>query len=165
MLLLPGEVSAMRIPSMLPILAVVTCLALVAWQVAGARESKSQGNCTALHAGITAQLTQVTQGYSEPGVMVLFHLLNDSETTQNTAPESWQIVIDGKELKDSGWIFGNGPQPVGGYGTLAAGATFDFGTALPIAEYFPETREHRLSWKGKYFQSPTVTVRIPTPKH
>jgi hypothetical protein len=155
----------MRILSMLPRVAAVTCLALVVWHVAGAQESKSQGNCTGLHAGITAQLTQATQGYSEPSVMVTFHLLNDSETAQATAPESWKIVIDGKELSDSGWIFANGPEPVGGYGTLATGSTFDFGTALPIAKYFPETKDYRISWKGRYFQSPTVTVRIPTLKH
>ena len=155
----------MRIPSMLPIIAAVTCLALAAWHVAEARESKSQGNCTALHAGITAQLMQVTEGYSEPSVMFTFHLLNDSETAQTTAPETWKIVIDGKELKDSGWIFANGPAPVGGYGTLASGSIFDFGTALPIANYFPETREYRISWKGRYFQSPTATIRIPTSKH
>ena len=155
----------MRIPSMLPSIAAVTCLALVGWHVTGAQESTSQGNCTGLHAGITAQLMQVTQGYSEPSVMVAFHLLNDSETAQTTAPESWKIVIDGKELSDSGWIFGNGPEPVGGYGKLAAGSTFDFGKALPIAKYFPETKEYRISWKGRYFQSPTVTVRIPTSKH
>jgi hypothetical protein len=152
----------MRISAMLQRIAAVTCLALIAWHVTGAQESKSQGNCTGLHAGITAQLTQ---GYSESSVMVAFHLLNDSETAQSTAPESWKIVIDGKELSDSGWIFGNGPGPVEGYGTLAAGATFDFGKALPIAKYFPETREYRISWKGRYFQSPTVTVRIPTSKH
>jgi|SRR5580704_9268391 hypothetical protein len=152
----------MRILSMLPRVAAVTCLALIAWHVTGGQDSKSQGNCTALHAGITAQLTQ---GYSEPSVMVAFHLLNDSETAQTTAPDSWKIVIDGKELSDSGWIFGNGPEPVEGYGTLATGSTFDFGKALPIVKYFAETKEHRISWKGRYFQSPTVTVRIPTSEH
>lgn len=152
----------MRIPALLLGIGTVTCLASVAWHGTGMQESKTQGNCLGLHAGITAQSTQ---GYSDPSVMVSFHLLNDSETAQNTAPESWQIVIDGKELKDSGWIFGNGPGPVGGYGTLAAGATFDFGKALPIAKYFPETQEHRISWKGRYFQSPTVTVGIPASKH
>jgi hypothetical protein len=152
----------MRIPSMLPTFATVTCLALVAWHVTGAQESKSRGNCTGLHAGITAQLTQ---GYSEPSVMVGFYLLNDSETAQTTAPESWKIVIDGKELRDSDWIFGNGPGPAGGYGTLAAGSTFNFGKALPIATYFPETKEYRISWKGRSFQSPTVTLRIPMSKH
>jgi hypothetical protein len=127
----------------------------------GAQEAKSQPNGTGFHARITAQLTQ---RYGYPSVMVEFHLLNESETAHNTAPESWKIVIDGKELKDSDWIFGNGPAPVEGYGMLAAGATFDFGKALPIAKYFPETRAYRISWKGRYFHSPTVTVRIPTSK-
>lgn len=143
------------------LLGAVTCLALVVCHDTGGQEFKSQSNCLGLHAGITAQLTQ---WYSDPSVMISFHLLNDSEITQNTAPESWQIVIDGKELRDSDWILGNGPQPTGGYGTLAAGATFDFGVALPIAKYFPETREHRISWKGRHFQSSTVTVGIPTSK-
>ena len=152
----------MKIPATMIGVGAVTCLALVAWHATGAQESKSQRNCVGLHAGITAQLTQ---GYSDPSVMISFHLLNDSETTQSTAPESWQIVIDGKELKDSDWILGNGPQPTEGYGTLAAGATFDFGKALPIAKYFSEAREHRISWKGRYFQSPTVAVRISGPEH
>jgi hypothetical protein len=151
----------MRVPALLQRIAAVTCVALVAWNVIGAQVAKSQGNCTGLHAGVTAQLTQ---GYSEPKVMVAFHLLNDSETAQNTAPESWKIVIDGKELNDSDWILSNGPGPVGGYGTLAAGATFDFGKALPVAKYFPETKKYRVSWRGRYFQSPTVTIRIPTSK-
>jgi hypothetical protein len=159
MLLHPGGASLMRIPAMIQRTAAVTFLVLLAWHVTGAQESKSQGNCTGLHAGIAAQLTQ---GYSEPSVMVAFLLLNDSEAAQSTAPESWKIVIDGKELSDSDWIFGSGIEPVGGYGTLVAGATFEFGKALPIAKYFPETREYRVSWKGRYFQSPTVTVRIPT---
>ena len=152
----------MRIPAMLQRIGAVTWFALVAWHITGAQESKSQGNCTGLHAGITAQLTQ---GYSEPSVKVAFLLLNDSETAQSTAPETWTIVIDGKELSDSGFILGNGPGPTGGYRTLAAGSTFDFGKALPIAKYFPETKEYRVSWKGGSFQSPTVVVRIPASKH
>lgn len=154
--------SAMRIPAKLQRIAAVTCIALLAWHLTVAQHAKSKVNCTGLHAGITAQLTQ---GYSEPSVMVAFLLLNDSDTAQSTAPESWKIVIDGKELSDSDWLFGNGPRPVGGYGTLAAAATFDFGMALSIAKYFPENREHRISWKARDFQSPTVTIRIPTPKH
>ena len=152
----------MRIPAMLQRIAAVTCLALVTWHVTGAQEANPQGSCIGLHAGITAELTQ---GYSEPSVMVAFHLSNDSEAAQSTAPASWKIVIDGKELSDSGWIFGNGPGPAAGYGMLAAGATFDFGKALPVVNYFPEAREYRISWKGRDFQSPTVTVRIPTSKH
>jgi hypothetical protein len=130
------------------------------WQVTKAQERKSP-HCAGLHAGVTAQLTQ---GYDETSVMVAFLLLNDSETAQSTAAESWRIVVDGKELEDSGYILGNGPAPIGGYGTLSSGAAFNFGKALPIAKYFPERREYRISWKGRYFESPTVTVRIPAPK-
>jgi hypothetical protein len=46
--------------------------------------------------------------------------------------------------------------PTGGYGTLAPGATFNFGKALHVANYFPERREYTVSWKGKNFQSPTI---------
>ena len=155
----------MRFSSLLLKIAFATCLALFAWHATGSQESKSQCNCTGLHAGITAQLMQPTQGYGEPSVMISFHLLNDSVTAQTTTPESWKILIDGKELSDSDWIFGNGPEPVGGYGTLAVGASFDFGKALPIAKYFPEPKEYKINWKGRYFQSPTVAVRIPTSKH
>lgn len=147
---------------MLQGIAAVTCLALVAWHVTGAQESKPQGSCRRPscrhYSSIDAGIRRAQRDGRLP-------LLNDSETAQSIAPESWKIVIDGKELSDSDWIFGNGPGPVGGYGTLAAGATFDFGKALPIARYFPETREYRISWKARYFQSPTVTVRIPTSKH
>ena len=49
--------------------------------------------------------------------MLSFILLNDSEKPINAAEEGWTIVIDGKELEDSGYTFGNGPGPVGGWGT------------------------------------------------
>jgi hypothetical protein len=132
-------------------------------QLMAAQEApKSPDSCVGLHAGISAQLTKLTQGYAEPSVMVTFLLLNDSETTRGAAPESWRLVIDGKELEESHFLFSNGPKPIGGYGTLDSGASFNFGMALPIAKYFPEQREYRISWKGRYFQSPTVTVRIPS---
>jgi hypothetical protein len=140
------------------------CAAVVGLQVVQAQQPKSSSNCAGLHAGITAQLTKPRQGYYEPSVFVSFLLLNDSATPQSTATESWKIIVDGKELPDSGYIFGNGPMPSGGYETLASGATFQFGSALPIAKYFPDEREYRVSWKGRHFQSPTVTIRIPTTK-
>lgn len=148
----------MKRPSILLRVGAATFLALAVCHSAVAQVAKDQNGCLGLHAGITVELTQ---GYSDPSVMVVFVLLNDSEIAQNTAPESWQIVIDGKVLKDSGWILGNGPMPTGGFGKLSAGQKYDFGKALPIAQYFPEKREYKVSWKGKNFQSPTVKVKIP----
>lgn len=126
--------------------------------LANAQKPNPPCDCAGLHAGITAELTK---GYSEPSVMVVFVLLNDSPTDQITAPESWKLVIDDHELDDSGMLFGNGPMPTKGYGALGSGATFQLGKALAISKYFPEHREYRISWKSRHFQSPTVTVKVP----
>ena len=72
----------------------------------------------------------------------------------------WQIVIDGKELIDSGFIFGNGFQPDGGYGVLKPGESYEFGRELEISRYFPKLGEHTLSWKGQLFHSSTIKVNI-----
>jgi hypothetical protein len=95
--------------------------------------------------------------------MLTFVLLNDSDAPINTVEESWQIVIDGKELADSSFIFGNGIQPAGGWGILKPGESFQFGKGLALSNYFPDEREYKVSWKGKGFQSSTIAVRI-TPK-
>jgi len=108
-----------------------------------------------------AQVANRNLRYSEPSVTIFFLLLNDSASDLPTAEGSWRIVIDGKELEDSNFIFGNGPRPAGGYGKLSSGANFNFTYALPISKYFPESKEYKVSWRGKYFQSPTTTVRIP----
>ena len=95
--------------------------------------------------------------------MLTFILLNDSDAPINAVEGGWQIVIDGKELKDSDSIFGNGTGPVGGYGTLKPGESYEFGKGLELSRYFPEEREYKVSWKGKAFRSSTITVRV-TPK-
>lgn len=92
--------------------------------------------------------------------MLTFILLNDSERPINAVEGGWKIVIDGKELEDSDFIFGNGPQPGGGWGTLRPGESCEFGKALELSRYFPEEREYRVSWKGKGFQSSTITVKV-----
>ena len=92
--------------------------------------------------------------------MLTFVLLNDSDAPINTVEESWQIVIDGKELKESDIIFGNGLQPVGGWGILKPGESFKFGKGLTLSNYFPDEPEYKVSWKGKGFQSSTIVVRI-----
>ena len=68
------------------------------------------------------------------------------------------LVIDGKEVADSGMMFANGPRPVGGFGNVPSGTTFEFGYGLPLNEYFPENRDYKVYWKGAAFQSNTVTV-------
>jgi hypothetical protein len=65
-----------------------------------------------------------------------------------------------KDLRDSDWIFGNGPGPVGGYGILQPGESYVFGKGLSLSKYFPDEREYKVYWKGKSFQSSTITVKI-----
>ena len=121
-------------------------------------------NCGGLHAAIRGELVRRDPPYTQPPfVMLTFILLNDSDAPINAVEGGWQIVIDGKELKDSDSIFGNGPGPVGGYGTLKPGESYEFGKGLELSRYFPEEREYKVSWKGKAFRSSTITVRV-TPK-
>jgi hypothetical protein len=127
-------------------------------------QDKREASCSGLHAAIRGELVRRDPPYTEPPfVMLTFILLNDSDAPINTVEGGWQIVIDGKELKDSDFIFGNGPGPVGGYGILKPGESYELGKGLELSRYFPEEREYKVSWKGKGFQSSTITVRV-TPK-
>jgi hypothetical protein len=122
--------------------------------------SAKEGNCSGLHAGIRAEFVPLNPPYTTPAyVMVIRVLLNDGDTPADTAPGSWKVVIDGKQLDDLN--IGNGLGPVGGYGTLNPGDTYQLRADLPVSRYFPEAREYKVSWRGKAFQSPTITVKIP----
>ena len=119
--------------------------------------------CPGLHAGIRAQI--IPPSTDTPSVMLLFVLMNDSETPLDVEAGSWRIVLNGKELNDSGNLFGNGPMPVGGYRVLKPGEFYEFGKALPIAEYFLPNGQYQVSWKGAAFQSPTIAVTITPASH
>ena len=45
------------------------------------------------------------------GLYPAFLLVNDSGSSLDVAANSCKIVVNGAELADSGWIFGNGPMP------------------------------------------------------
>lgn len=127
-------------------------------------QDKAENDCGGLHSAIRGQLVRRDPPYTQPPfVMLTFILLNDGETPINSVEGGWQIVIDGRELKDSDFIFGNGPMPSGGWGILNPGESYEFGKGLELSKYFPEEREYRVSWKGKRFRSSTIAVDV-TPK-
>lgn len=135
------------------ILAMSVCFAAAAILPADSRT-----NCSGLHAGIRAQWVPQNPPLTEPAhVQLVFILLNDAEFSIDSSPASWTLVIDGKEVGDSGQFFGNGPMPVGGHGKLNSGGSYDFGKAFPADRYLPGVGEHKISWKGRGFQSPTIT--------
>ena len=117
--------------------------------------------CGGLHAAIRGELVRPDPTTTQqPFVMLDFILLNDSQKPINAVEQGWKIVIDDKELEWSNLIFGNGPGPVGGWGVLAPGESYEFGKGLELSRYFPEEREYRVFWKGKGFRSSTITIRV-----
>lgn len=98
--------------------------------------------------------------HSEPPMMMLeFNLMNDSDGPLDSSLKTWKLIIDDREIKDSDMLFGNGPEPIGGYGTVASGTTFRFGKGLSLARYFPEARDYKVYWVSEGFRSNTITVK------
>lgn len=122
----------------------------------------AHAQCAGLHAGITAQFVQAKPGYTEPAhVQLVFLLINDSDSAIAVKAGSWRIVIDGVELQESDWLFGNGPMPTGGWTILQGGQYYELGKALPTDKYFPYPGEHKVSWRGEGFRSSTISIRVP----
>jgi hypothetical protein len=114
-----------------------------------------------LHAGITAQLVKKPPKVTAPSsVLLSFLLVNDSDTPLDVEAGSWRIAINGTEVPDSDWIFGNGPMPTSGWSRLSSGEHYELGKALSLEKYFPKPGEYRIAWKGKTFHSPTITLKL-----
>jgi hypothetical protein len=121
----------------------------------------TEQSCSGLHAGIRAQLLRDDPNGSRPALVILsLTVLNDGQSPINSTAGGWQIVIDGKELSDSTYLFGNGMQPEGGYNILNPGEWYELGLKLEISKYFHTLGEHTVSWKGQGFQSSTLKVNI-----
>lgn len=90
-----------------------------------------------------------------------FLILNDSDTKIDVRPESWKIVINGKELEDSGKIFVTGPMPNKDLTPLEPGQNHAFGEPVPLKRYFPHPGKYIVSWKGSGFESSSITITIP----
>ncbi len=88
---------------------------------------------------------------------------NDSNARTPQAGDL-KIVIDGKDLTESDLIFGNGINVEARYQPLAPGQEYSFNIGLDIAQYFPEHRDYRVSWKGADFQSEAILVRGGLPR-
>jgi hypothetical protein len=122
----------------------------------------NEKSCHGLHAGIRVDFVRRYEPFTQPSyVMISFVLLNDDDKPLDTSEASWRLIIDGREVGDSGIVFGNGLGPIGGWKTLNPGATAEFSKGLDADKYFPEPHRYKLSWKGRGFQSPAVEVIVP----
>ena len=70
--------------------------------------------------------------------------------------ESW-IVINGKELSDSGLILSGGLKDAQ-VRAMSAGDNLQF--AVGLGDHFTEPGTYRVCWKGTGFQSPEILLRI-----
>src|ERR1035438_2451379 len=111
-----------------------------------------------LHAGIRADFAPMTPAFTEsPVVSLSFLLVNDSDSTIDVAPQSWRILIDGNEIPDPT----QGPGPTQGWVPLGPGQNHQLGARLNVFQYFPHPGQYRITWRGRNFQSPTISITIP----
>jgi hypothetical protein len=136
--------------------------ALYAAQIRSALASlgaTKQGNTVQpknLWAALTANHSTFKQGQTEE-LRIEFSLVNDGDEMINPQIADSQIMINGKELTDSGSVFGGIPKDVR-IKVLASGESIRF--SLLLGNQFKETGTYWISWKGSNFQSSEMVVRI-----
>jgi hypothetical protein len=91
------------------------------------------------------------------GLKIEFSLVNDGDKVIDPKIADSRIVINGKELAESGLIFGGVPNDVR-IKPFAPGKTLQFNVL--IGDHFKEPGIYRVSWKGSDFQSSEVELRI-----
>ena len=119
----------------------------------GTADQKKAGS---LWAGLSVNHPVFKAGQTKD-LRIEFTLVNDGDKVIDPKIPESRIVIDGKELGDSGSILssaqkGNRPK------ALPPGESVQFDCAL--GDRFKEPGIYRVSWKGSGFQSSEIVLRI-----
>ena len=109
-----------------------------------------------LWAALTVNHTAFKQGQIKD-LRIEFTLINDGDKPIDPKIAESHIVINGKELGESGSVFGSVPKDVR-FTSLAPRASFQFDVLL--GDHLNEPGTYRISWKGAGFQSQEIVVRI-----
>jgi hypothetical protein len=88
-------------------------------------------------------------------------LVNDRDKVIDPKIPESQILINGKELGDSGLIL-RSVQKGTRSEALPPGASLQF--SLPLGDQFKEPGIYRVLWKGSAFQSSEIVLRILSDK-
>jgi hypothetical protein len=91
-------------------------------------------------------------------VDITFEAVNESPSPVRYTElrEDTVLIINGKELKASGYIFGNGPHPVGEL--LTPGSKYQFGYRL--TDKFNTPGHYRVVWRGKHFKTKAISFSV-----
>jgi hypothetical protein len=144
----------MRRRSVLLITLFVSGLLLVSWARANQEQPK-------LWASLSVSRPLFYAGWTKE-LLVYFTLVNDGNKTIDPKIESSKIIINGVELKDSGFILSNGPRDKR-WRALPPGDSLEFSYALE--KYFQEPGIYRVSWKGENFETPAIVFRVMPSKN
>jgi hypothetical protein len=90
-------------------------------------------------------------------LMIHFTLVNGGTLAIDPKQETWRLFINGQELTDSGFIFGNGPRDAR-WKSLPPGDSLRFSYALE--RYFKEPGIYRVSWRGEGFETLPMEFRV-----
>src|SRR5262249_30750315 len=90
-------------------------------------------------------------------LQINFPLFIDSDNTINSDIEASEIIVNGKPLADSRFIFSNGPRD-NRFNALPPKDYLLLGCAL--GERFSEPGIYKVSWKGRTFEAPEIVFRV-----
>ena len=109
-----------------------------------------------LWAAISVSEPLFQEGWTKD-LSIHFTLVNDGGETLDPQLTASNIIINGKELKETGFILGNGPRDAR-WNALPPGESLRFNYAL--GEYFKEPGIYEVAWKGKGFEAPAIVFRV-----
>jgi RNA polymerase sigma factor (sigma-70 family) len=133
------------------------------------RDTRPGARHAALWAAITVNKSVFREGQTYD-LQILFTLVNDGkEVVDPRIGVSW-LVVNGKELKASATLFGNGPRDTR-FATLPAGNHLEFSRAPvpfrvppakpdPLGKHFEKPGVYRVVWRGESFESSEIVFRV-----
>ncbi len=115
-----------------------------------------QKNVGSLWAGLTVN-HPIFRAAQTKDLRIEFTLANDGDQVIDPKIQESRIVINGKELSDSGTILSR-VQKGARFSALPPGESLQFDCLL--GDQFKEPGIYRASWKGTGFHSPEIVLRI-----
>jgi hypothetical protein len=92
---------------------------------------------------------------------IAFGLVNDGDKAVNPDVDSWQLVVNGRPLRDWPGRFRVGLRD-SRWKELPSNDYLTFGEGL--AKHFKEPGIYRVSWQGSGFRSPEIEFRVMPPR-